>query len=50
MVTEAEIDDLRHNFVIPAEYEIIVPMPEETLYNPPMGCICMHEQTFRCGF
>lgn len=32
------------------EYEIIVPKPEETLYNPQVGCICLHEQTFGCGF
>ena len=44
------IKRLHYLYEIPVEYEIIIPGPSETLYNPPEGCLTFHTLAFECGW
>lgn len=48
--TEKDIPRLRRVCEIPDEYEILIPRPDQTLYNPPKGYLTFHTQAFKCGW
>ena len=49
-LTAKILESLYHRYEIPREYELILPDPSQTMYNPPEGCLTFHVRAFKCGW